>query len=531
MTDSLIEARLREIICEIFGLNAEAVSLEASFREDLFEASSYEDLDHLGEAFVVALDEEYGPLLPDLWEDLAETRTVRDFIECFEARVPIFRIGQRTPSPVEKNILAVFNRKLSTYTSDDFVVYPNIPEKKLIGATSTYLQRLPDYKIAKDTKELLIAIYDSTVWGSAKDGVAFTTHGLYWRDNMFDDAHAFPYSQLKSKPFWEDSTLHLDSSASILFSGAENPDFQKAVLLFLRDAAAEYGSIMPAPVAVKEDAAFTEAIEELQQLVGLDEIKSEVKRLVNFVKVAHLREKQGIKTASLSLHMVFDGNPGTGKTTVARLIGKCFQEMGVLSKGHLVETDRAGLVAEYIGQTAVKTTKVVESARGGILFIDEAYTLAPDGASGNDFGKEAIDTLLKLMEDLRNELVVVVAGYPEEMRRFIESNPGLKSRFNRYLHFADYSPSELTELLRYFCESGQFTLSEDAEAVAKNIFSEAYAERDKRFGNGRLVRNIFEKAIQNQADRIVAISNPSKADLVTIHVEDLSKISSNENRA
>ena len=205
-------------------------------------------------------------------------------------------------------------RKLSTYASDDFLVHPNIPEKKLVGATDTYLQRLPAYGIAKGTTELLIAIYDSTVWGSAKDGVAFTTYGLYWRDGMFDDTHAFPYSQLKSKPFWEDSTLHLNSSTSALFlNSAKNPDFQKAVLSFLRDAAAEYDSSIPAPVAVEENAASTKTIEELQQLVGLDEIKSEVKRLVNFVKVVQLREKQGIKTANLSLHMVFDGNPGDGE--------------------------------------------------------------------------------------------------------------------------------------------------------------------------------------------------------------------------
>lgn len=346
-----------------------------------------------------------------------------------------------------------------------------------------------------------------------------------------DSGSPFRSPSFTSSPFWNGDTLHIDPSTSICFLGSDrNEDFQNAVLLFLKDTAVAHGATADAIELYDASQDFAaDAIEELQQLVGLEEVKSEVTRLVNFVKVTQLREEQGLKGANLSLHMVFDGNPGTGKTTVARLIGKCFQEMGVLSKGHLIETDRAGLVAEYVGQTSVKTTKVVESARGGILFIDEAYTLAPDGPHGNDFGKEAIDTLLKLMEDLRNELVVVVAGYPEEMRRFIESNPGLKSRFNRYLHFADYSPSELTELLYHFCESGQFTLSEGAKNVARDIFLEAYARRDKRFGNGRFVRNIFEKAIQNQADRLAALSNPSKADLMTIHAEDLSKTKSNEN--
>ena len=246
-----------------------------------------------------------------------------------------------------------------------------------------------------------------------------------------------------------------------------------------------------------------EILLELDGLIGLDAVKQDVRQLVNYVKVLQIRQARGLKVSDMSFHMVFYGKPGTGKTTVARLIGEIYKALGVISKGHLIEADRAKLVAAYVGQTAIKTTEVVNSAIGGVLFIDEAYTLAPADARGNDFGQEAIDTLLKLMEDHRNELVVIVAGYPEEMGRFVDSNPGLQSRFNKYLSFDDYTPAELVEIFGHFCKQNDYRLTESAKEKIRAFFQSAYETRDKMFGNARLARNVFERAIESQSTRIL----------------------------
>ena len=219
--------------------------------------------------------------------------------------------------------------------------------------------------------------------------------------------------------------------------------------------------------------------------------------------------------------MVFYGKPGTGKTTVARLIGEIYKALGVISKGHLVEADRAKLVAAYVGQTAIKTTEIVNNALGGMLFIDEAYTLAPADARGNDFGQEAIDTLLKLMEDHRNELVVIVAGYPQEMGRFVASNPGLQSRFNKYLSFDDYAPAELVKIFNHFCNQNDYRLTESATEKIGEFFQSAYQTRDKMFGNARLARNLFERAIESQSTRIVTMEMTGDV-LSTIEACDIS---------
>ena len=227
-----------------------------------------------------------------------------------------------------------------------------------------------------------------------------------------------------------------------------------------------------------------------------------------------------MKCPDMSFHLVFSGNPGTGKTTVTRIVGKVYSALGILSKGHLVEVDRSGLVAGYVGQTAIKTQEVIAKAQGGILFIDEAYTLSPENAD-KDFGQEAIDTILKAMEDHRDDFVVIAAGYATLMPRFIDSNPGLKSRFNKYLYFEDYNGEQLYEIFEGRVKRNDYRLDEGAADAVKEHLQELYEDRDSNFGNARDVRNLFEKIVARQADRVAGMDSPSDEDIVTITMEDL----------
>ena len=257
---------------------------------------------------------------------------------------------------------------------------------------------------------------------------------------------------------------------------------------------------------------------ELDSLIGLAGVKKEVNNLINMVTVYKMRESHGLKSVGMSLHMVFSGNPGTGKTTIARIMARIYKALGILSKGHLVEVDRSGLVAGYVGQTAAKTTKVIESALGGVLFIDEAYALS--SKSENDFGQEAIDTLLKAMEDHRDDLIVIVAGYDDLMNRFIHSNPGLESRFNRYLHFEDYSIDEMMDIMKLRIDAAQYKLDEAAEAAVRE-YIEVSNTSSTTFGNARGVRNIFEKLLVEQANHVSQLETPGIESLMTITVEDV----------
>lgn len=258
----------------------------------------------------------------------------------------------------------------------------------------------------------------------------------------------------------------------------------------------------------------------LENLIGLTTVKTEVEKLFNVVKVRQIRQQRGMEASPSTLHMVFTGNPGTGKTTVARIIAEVFNEIGLLGKGHLVEVDRQALVGEYIGHTAPKMTKAIENALGGVLFIDEAYSLVQGGEK--DFGKEAIDTLVKLMEDNRKDLVVIVAGYPEEMEKFLNANPGLKSRFYKTIQFEDYSPDELGEIFAGICNLKGYGYSADVFEKIKQLIENERIKNEKQFGNGRGVRNIFEKIEMNQANRLGKMDDePTDEELASILPEDV----------
>lgn len=259
--------------------------------------------------------------------------------------------------------------------------------------------------------------------------------------------------------------------------------------------------------------------EMLNDLIGLSSVKEEITKLTNFIKIQQVRESKGLKTPDISYHCVFTGNPGTGKTTVARIMASIYRDLGILEKGHLVETDRSGLVAEYVGQTAVKTNKIIDSALDGVLFIDEAYSLV-QGAK-EDFGQEAISTLLKRMEDDRNRLIVILAGYGSEMKTFIDSNPGLQSRFNRYIHFPDYTAKELEQIFLLSAKKNQYTLGDDALVKLEDTMASAVEHKDKNFGNARFVRNLFEKSIQNQAMRLSSRPDITEEVLSKLETEDL----------
>ena len=261
-----------------------------------------------------------------------------------------------------------------------------------------------------------------------------------------------------------------------------------------------------------------ELLSQLDNLVGLSGVKEEVHTLINLIKINQMKEDRGIKTAEVSKHLVFLGNPGTGKTTVARLLSKIYKQMQVLEKGQLVEVDRASLVAGYVGQTALKTTEKINEAMGGVLFIDEAYTLAK---GGNDFGQEAIDTLLKAMEDQRDKFIVIVAGYPDLMEKFLESNPGLKSRFNKCILFEDYVPEEMFSIFEILCKKSDLHLNDEASVALKKYLEELCTNKPENFANGREMRNLFERAYSNQANRLANLTSITDEEFFELTVEDL----------
>ena len=340
--------------------------------------------------------------------------------------------------------------------------------------------------------------------------------------------------RLCSSELTSEETAYINSAITLLnkvaaceniltFDETASPTGGKAEPVRLRSEGNTTTAEVPTIEAESEEPkeSVEDLLAELDELVGMEQIKKDVRSLINLIKVRKLRQENGLAVPDLSLHMVFTGNPGTGKTTVARLLSRLYKAIGVLKKGTLVEVDRSALVAGYVGQTALKTKEALDKALGGILFIDEAYSLAPEGGSANDFGHEAIETILKVMEDERDELVVIAAGYPEPMDRFISANPGLESRFGKYFHFEDYNGGQLFEIFKSQCKKNQYEPDEAAAAYAQKLFAELYENRDENFGNARDVRNIFEKAVARHSDRVAAMDAPTREDLLTLVESDL----------
>lgn len=295
--------------------------------------------------------------------------------------------------------------------------------------------------------------------------------------------------------------------------------------LFLNELLTRYKSLvdeverMTRQEAVPSGEAY---MKELDELIGLAGVKNDIHTLANFARVQGMRKAKGLKTTPLSLHCVFSGNPGTGKTTVARILGKIYKDLGLIKSGKLVETDRSGLVGEYIGSTAIKTNAVIDSALDGILFIDEAYTLVSSGQ--NDFGKEAITTLLKRMEDDRDRLIVILAGYSENMEEFLATNPGLSSRFSRRIFFEDYSEGELVQIFKSNLKKFDYTITPDAVEALHRKIGAVLANKPADFGNARYVRNIFEQVLQIQANRVSRLPHVTTAQLCNIEAEDIEKL-------
>ena len=284
--------------------------------------------------------------------------------------------------------------------------------------------------------------------------------------------------------------------------------------------AAAGGTPQVSEAALPPARSVADVMAELDALIGLDNVKAEVRRLTSMLQVQQIRAERGLPVIEISHHLVFTGNPGTGKTTVARLLSQIYRAIGVVDKGHLVETDRSKLVAGFVGQTAIKTLETLQAALGGMLLIDEAYALARGG--DNDFGREAIDTLVKFMEDHREDLAIVAAGYTAEMADFIDANPGLKSRFTRTISFPDYSDDDLVAIFLALGEKSQYVCSDDALARVRHFVS---AEpRTRGFGNARFVRNLFETAIAHQAQRVSPLGDPSDEQLTTLTAADIAAV-------
>ena len=320
-----------------------------------------------------------------------------------------------------------------------------------------------------------------------------------------------------------------DKQATILllrkiFKIIDSKEFSKEIkeiANFLKKSLVEYYGyleikrICNSDEVVEDTRSLTDLLEELNNLIGLKNVKSKVNDLIIYQKVQKMREKEGLNAVKSTLHLSFTGNPGTGKTTVARIIGRIYKQLGLLSKGHFIEVSRTDLIAGYQGQTALKVKNVIEKAKGGVLFIDEAYSITENEQS-DSYGRECITELTKALEDYRNDLVVIVAGYSEPMKIFFSSNPGLKSRFNTFIEFEDYNTKELLEILISMCKNNDYDLTEKAKIKLNDFFETELENKKENFSNGRMVRNVYDDLVMNHARRVVNIENITKEDLLLI---------------
>ena len=381
------------------------------------------------------------------------------------------------------------------------------------------LDELKDQRCVLETGLMKLANIVAKVDGRVTDDTLGQLKNLKWQLHQFLTPPPAP-SKKQADEANEATNLVYGTIQNAIDSVDANQATQVAQKQTAVSADAEQSVATSVAITVEErEEKLTKAIEELDVLIGIDDVKSEVKGLINFLKVQAARKAAGLPENPISLHMVFEGNPGTGKTTVARILGRIFGAMGVLEKGHLVETDRSGLVAEFVGQTATKANKIIDSALDGVLFIDEAYSLVGDPK--DSFGAEALQILLKRAEDDRDRLIVIMAGYSEQMKQLLQSNPGLSSRFARSFPFPDYSSGELSRIFSVLAEKNHYCVCDSVQQKLEAILDSAVKSKDEHFGNGRLVRNVFEKAIRNLADRVVNVPELTPKLLTTFQPDDI----------